>query len=282
MGQNISIFYLSCQFLHQREDGHIFWECNKARETWTLAALPIDTQAVHYREFVDLIWHLIFIQHVGKELLELVVTIAWCMWYSRNKARHGTTRQSSQEIIFKARCMLESYQLAHLGKPHHKEPADTRWIPPDFPWYKINTDAAVFSASKSVGIGVVVRDHEGSVLAALSKRMPLPLGPLEAEAKAMHEAISFAKDIGLQDVIFETDSTTIFDALHDISTAPTCIDNIIQDTHHSLQAFRKSQILHVKRLGNKPAHTLARHAKGIDDFATWIEETPPCIEPFVT
>ena len=72
----------------------------------------------------------------------------------------------------------------------------------DFPWYEINTDAAVFSASKFVGVGVVVCDHEGSVLAALSKRMPLPLGPLEAKAKAMHEAISFAKDIGLQDVIF--------------------------------------------------------------------------------
>ena len=61
-----------------------------------------------------------------------------------------------------------------------------------------------------MGIGVVVRDHEGSVVAALSKRMLLPLGPLEAKAKAMHEAVTFAKDIGLQDVIFETDSCHSF------------------------------------------------------------------------
>ena len=46
-----------------------------------------------------------------------------------------------------------------------------------------------------------------------------------------------------------------------------------------LQAFRRTQIQHVKRIGNKPAHTLAHHAKGIDDYVTWIEETPPCIEP---
>ncbi|XP_030964615.1 uncharacterized protein LOC115985854 [Quercus lobata] len=156
-----------------------------------------------------------------------------------------------------------------------------RWIPLDFPWYKINTDAAVFSASKSVGVGVVVCDHEGSVLAALNKRMPLPLGPLEAEAKPTHEAVSFAKDIGLQDFISETDSTTILNALNDISTTPTSIDNVMRDTHHSLQAFRKSWVQHVKRLGNRPAHTLAHPAKGIDDFVTWIEETPPCIEPFV-
>ena len=127
----------------------------------------------------------------------------------------------------------------------------------------------------------MVRDHEGSIVAALSKRMPLPLGPLEAEAKAMHEAVTFARDVGLQDVIFETDSAILSIALNDISTAPTSIDNVIQDTHHNLQAFRRTQIHHVKRIGNKPAHTLAHHAKGIDDYVTWIEEAPPCIEPIV-
>ncbi|KAK9991150.1 hypothetical protein SO802_026135 [Lithocarpus litseifolius] len=226
--------------LDEETGGHLFWDCTKARETWTEAGLPIDTQG-----------------HVGKELLELIVTIAWCVWYTRNKTQYGTTRQSSREIILKARSILENYQLAQLQKPQHKELADTRWIPPDYPWYKINTDAAVFSTTKSVGIGVMVRDHEGSVLAALSKCMPLPLGPLEAEAKAMDEAVSFTKDIGLQDVIFETDSTTILGALSDTSTALASIDNIKKGTHCSLQDFRRTQIQHIRRHGYRPAHILA-------------------------
>ena len=78
--------------LSEETSGHLFWDCTKARETWTMVALTIDIHTVHYREFVDFIWHLIFNQHVGKELLGLVVTIAWCMWYTRNKARPGTTR----------------------------------------------------------------------------------------------------------------------------------------------------------------------------------------------
>ena len=65
--------------LDEETSGHLFWDYTKARETWTVAGLLIDAHVVHYREFVDLIWHLIFIQHVGKELLELVVTIARCM-----------------------------------------------------------------------------------------------------------------------------------------------------------------------------------------------------------
>ena len=44
----------------------------------------------------------------------------------------------------------------------------------------------------SVGIGVVICDHEGLVIAAMSKHLSLPLGPLEVEMKAMDEAMLFA------------------------------------------------------------------------------------------
>ena len=98
-------------------------------------------------------------------------------------------------------------------------------------------DAVVFSNTKVMGIGAVVHDHEGLVLIALSKRIPLPLGPLEAKVKAMEEAIYFAKDIGLQDVIFKTDSSIISCALTDTSIALATIEDIIRGTHHRLQDF---------------------------------------------
>ena len=65
----------ACQ-LGEETRGQLFWECIKARETWTTTRLPLDTRGVHFREFVDLFWHLIFIQHVGKDMLELVITIS--------------------------------------------------------------------------------------------------------------------------------------------------------------------------------------------------------------
>ena len=49
----------------------------------------------------------------------------------------------------------------------------------------------------SVGIGVIICDHEGSVIAALSQHLRLPLGPLEAKTKAMDVAASFAWDMGI-------------------------------------------------------------------------------------
>ena len=52
-------------------------------------------------------------------------------------------------------------------------------------------------------------------------------------------------------------------------------------TLYKLQEFKSFQVLHMQRLGNKPAYTLAKYAKRIDSLVTWIEENPPIIEPLV-
>ena len=65
--------------------------------------------------------------------------------------------------------------------------------PPPQNMYKVNVDRAVFSARKDVGIGIVVRDCHGLVMAAMSMKVSAPLGPLEVEAKAFEAGLIFAK-----------------------------------------------------------------------------------------
>ena len=92
----------------------------------------------------------------------------------------------------------------------------------------MNTNAAVFKNLGTVGKGTVIRDHAGTVIAALSQHPHLPLGPLEAEAKAMDIVVSFAWDVGVQEVIFETDSHVIFTALSgDLLKNSLCISSIL-------------------------------------------------------
>ncbi|XP_075653880.1 uncharacterized protein LOC142624231 [Castanea sativa] len=221
-------------------------------------------------------------KHMGNDLIELIITIVWCMWYNSNKARLGSTRQTCHELIHKARSILDEFQLAHLAQPLFKEKADARWIPPSDPWYKANVDAALFPDLHTIGIGVIIRDHEGSVVVALSKHLPLSLGLLEAEAKAADEAISVAWDLGDREVIFETDSKVVSDALCGTITPRVTIVDIIEGTLHRLLAFRRTQFQHVRRTANQAAHTLARHAKGISEFVTWIEKSPPFLDSLVS
>ena len=146
----------------------------------------------------------------------------------------------------------------------------------------MNADGAVFSKHKWTGIGVIASDNQGQVVAAMSKKLEFPLGPLAIEAKAMEVAAIFARDIGIQQVIFESDSLMVCSAIQGDSKASPAIANIIASTLHHMQMLRQFEICHTQREGNKVAHGLAKYAQCIDDFVTWVEETPPIINSKVS
>ena len=89
----------------------------------------------------------------------------------------------------------------------------TIWKPPDPERYKVNVDSAVFKHRKKARIGVVIRDETGEVIVALSKIVNAPLGALEIEALAMEIGVSFARDVGTREAVFEGDSLIICKAL---------------------------------------------------------------------
>ena len=50
------------------------------------------------------------------------------------------------------------------------------WTPPKN-WYKVNTDGAVFRDKRWSGVGVIIKDEWGRVVAAMSKRLQVPWKP---------------------------------------------------------------------------------------------------------
>ena len=94
----------------------------------------------------------------------------------------------------------------------------------------------------------------------------------------MDEATLFAWDVGVMDVIFETDSISVSHALVDPANAKITIASLVAGTHSKLQKFRSFEVSHVKGQANFPAHALAAYAKDIDFFVSWMEECPPFIE----
>ena len=72
--------------------------------------------------------------------------------------------------------------LQHGGSRYQTRPT---WCPPRQGRFKVNVDGAVFESLKSCGIGVVIRNEASQIMGAMSRFLPLPLGALEVEAKAM-------------------------------------------------------------------------------------------------
>jgi hypothetical protein len=53
-----------------------------------------------------------------------------------------------------------------------RELALGRWSPPSTGWLKCNWDAALHKEGKRMGVGVLIRDAQGNVVAALAKTIP--------------------------------------------------------------------------------------------------------------
>lgn len=79
-------------------------------------------------------------------------------------------------------------------------------VPPRKGWYKINANGAVYKEIGCYGVGVVIRNDEGCMMGAMSKRVNLPLKALETEALALQEGILLAWDLGLGEIEIESDS----------------------------------------------------------------------------
>ena len=82
----------------------------------------------------------------------------------------------------------------------------SRWRCPPDGFVKINFDGVMFNESNMSGIGVVIRDNNGAILASCSEKLPQAYKVDEIGALATLKALSFACELGFQSAILEGDS----------------------------------------------------------------------------
>ena len=107
-------------------------------------------------------------------LVPLFAVTAWSIWYQRNKLRLNENPLPLQNIAGFAKNYLSKFRSLEKSHPHGRSSIIRRWYPPTAGAVKTNYDGAMFNESEKAGIGVVIRDSEGQVLAALSEQIVKP------------------------------------------------------------------------------------------------------------
>ena len=243
--------------------GHVLWHCYRGKEVWKEVGLDTDKVMDKCPEFLDLVWYARNVKQWSKEDIRLMVTTAWGIWTNRNEVRHGKSRKLAFVLARWTKNYLEVYLMANHSTRPYKESTEATWQLPKPLWFKANMDGTVFAQQREAEVGVVIRDHYGAVVAALSKKLKAPLGAFEVEAMAMEEAATFAWDMGIRDYIFESDSLKVVNAMLRLTNPPSAIANNIAGSLSHLLKFRAINFSHVPRSGNKAAHTLAQVARDL-------------------
>ena len=255
---------------------HILCFCSRGTEVWHACKLSLPCIVKESWSFVDTFSKLQTSWEAQPKLLERWVTICWGIWKSRNKVWYRGKRRPGPVIVKSSLKLLEDFQSANERpcRPRTENQYSTTWKPPPPGSFKVNVDGALFLKTKQSGVGVMVHDKEGNVIATMSKKLDLPLGALETEAKALEIGVKFAEEVGLRDVVFEGDTQVIINAVHSIREALTSIQNIIHGVLRNAQCFRTFYFLHIKRQGNASTHLLAQHAQYVENVVVWLEDYP--------
>ena len=206
---------------------HLFWECQRACETWASFKNFWVLVPTHFRSFMDFLWFVLMEADWSNEDSTMAVLLVWTPWTHRNEVRHGGMRKNGRELFLRCQHYMEEYWAALILPLNHPQSLDSKWSPPQLPFYKVNVDGAVLGKQKKAGVGVVIRDHEGNFIAGLSKKFKAPLGAIAVEAKAFETGITFAKEVGILDFVLEGDSLTIVNALCKKTSAPSSVASLI-------------------------------------------------------
>ncbi|KAF5462224.1 hypothetical protein F2P56_018250 [Juglans regia] len=144
--------------------------------------------------------------------------------------------------------------------------------------YKANWDASVDRANSKVGIGVIVRNWEGRVIATLRAPRKLIPDPKLAESVAALRAVQLCKHIGISKLILEGDALSVVKDLTSETLDWSSTGLILQEAKVELKSLSLGSVFYIPRQSNCLAHCLAKDALKLSEESISMEGIPPCIQ----
>ena len=140
----------------------------------------------------------------------------------------------------------------------------------------VNVDAAVFAPSRRMGAGVVIRDYNGSFLAACRETFEEIITPELAEARAVFYGISFAREEGFSNIVIGSDCLSVIQRLNSPVMDRSSLGPVIEDIKRLAVSLSSCEFRHVGRTSNEAAHLLARSCTSLPSMV-WRGVSPDLI-----
>ncbi|KAK3222258.1 hypothetical protein Dsin_009283 [Dipteronia sinensis] len=189
---------------------HALWSCRKlqyARKEWVPSGRVLIN---NYGKFFDFIYDC-FRLLCAMDYDVLCVTI-WKVWCARNSFLHDRKRHDVWNSMNWSRVFLGAFQQRGYVVPDKgvkNNVNEIQWQPPDQGWYKINCTAVMEERGGGFGLGIVIREVSGMVMASCSLQIAAGVDFWAANALAILKSSQFGKDCGLAPFTIESDSKRV-------------------------------------------------------------------------
>lgn len=193
----------------------------------------------------------------------MFLTLCWAVWSARCTAAMENEIQPPASVWAYAMKVCKEVQEAgekQVGQCGAGVSHPVRWHAPTAGWVKINVDAGQVG-DRGAGLGVVCRDHEGSVLGCVAVQTQAGWEARIAEAQTVLEGVRFAVQWRHSHVIIESDCLQLIQAIQNPVLGVSDFHLVVEDILALSSRLLDVVWSFVKRSGNKVAHVLA-HLQG--------------------
>ncbi|XP_038704726.1 uncharacterized protein LOC120000672 [Tripterygium wilfordii] len=258
---------------------HALLECKWASVVWQEAGCVAYQSKERDLSFED--WLSQVLLGGEGEVAKRVMYYAWAVWTNKNSfIFEGKWRSATSTINFVEYYMAEYDQARasrNLPRPEQSVQEAVKWAPPSSGTIKLSVDRAVFNEAHAIGVGAVIRDHNGQVCAALSECMAGAFGPQVVKAYALMKGTQLAIHMGVSNLIIESDSHVLVNAIRSEAYELAPFGHILDDIRSLISCIGSVSLRYTRRLCNRVAHKLARNSINFDCPMRWIGECPDFI-----
>lgn len=146
---------------------------------------------------------------------------------------------------------------------------------------KVNWDTIVNMHNQKMGIGILVQDNQGEVLACLNASQNFNSQPILAEGLALWRVIEFSKEMGIPCVQLEGDAQILINAIISTQTCEAWYGGIVEDAKAIMQQHAHWTIGFVHRGGNQASHHLAKLGLSLEEEQIQMQDSPISISNVV-
>lgn len=171
---------------------HVLVQCEVAAGYWNIFSPNIDTQTS--MDFAHWMESKVASQLSTKKAK--IITLCWSIWRATNDLVWNRKKWTPVRIVAKAWKFLSQWKEAHNRnfkvpiQPMLTGDGAMYWARPRQDVVKITMDATIFTEQGASGIGIIARDHAGSMLGARTPCFAELMNPSMVEAIAVKEASS--------------------------------------------------------------------------------------------
>uniref|UniRef100_A0A803PJA4 RNase H type-1 domain-containing protein n=1 Tax=Cannabis sativa TaxID=3483 RepID=A0A803PJA4_CANSA len=140
--------------------------------------------------------------------------------------------------------------------------------------YQLYTDAATDTKHFRIGLGAIIKDWTGRIIAGISLPIPAQVSPLMAEAMALKSTLDWCCSILIPLASIFTDSKQLISKINSSKKELSALADIVEDIKSSSSYFPTASICFVPRDSNTYAHHMARNALGLDEELVWNDFYP--------